>query len=685
MFSNQSAYYTSVQKTLCHVTSATLKEFASCSTNDDRVAFILDRNDVCSLFACKPAFEAKSASESKASREKGNVHYQKQEYNAALACYSKSVIMAPHPDNSGDSGTSDELTLALGNRSATLYQLHRYNESIIDIDLAFKYHFPAHIQYKLYDRKGRCLTEEGYVDEAIDCFCHVKDSLCMTKLNDKQKDKIVLNSNNQIEQCKNNTSNHDDEKQQSTKNKVTCNGKLPVAASDLCPPEIEPKSKRFAVAAEGFDVKYASSKGRYAVASLNITVGSNVVCERPFASVLDSAQYLIRCFHCFKQLRCEPIPCQQCITVRYCSDDCRQQSWQCYHGWECRYLGLLNASGTGYIAQLALKTVVTAGLPLILKCKRNPKAGQSEGQKALFTDSKGVYMGGFIGLYNLLTHTSKRTTNDLLQYTILSVFLARILENAGFLSSHPKESDDTLMKSVGGALLRFLQIISCNGVEVTEMVRGQNLQKCYPESIGLSLYPAIGLINHSCNPAMELLFYNNCCVARAIRNMAANEELTIDYGYIYYVTPKPQRQMYLVSQYFFDCQCEACRWDWPLRAALKSDIPVLKCIECFSPLSISSAKDPTRMKCRQCGLTQNPLEYFDTLRTSSQAYERALEEARMFNIKKSLPILEEHLILMDTHLLQPWKEYSTCVSTIKQCYRLESNLRPTVIDQMVKF
>ena len=236
---------------------------------------------------------------------------------------------------------------------------------------------------------------------------------------------------------------------------------------------------------------------------------------------------------------------------------------------------------------------------------------------------------------------------------------------------------------VGGVILRFLQIVSCNGVEVMETVRGTSLLKCTSFPIGLCLYPTASLINHSCNPAMELVFYNNIVVARAIRNVMAGEELTIDYGFIFYVTPKEQRQMYLQSQYFFLCNCDACKLDWPLKAELKSDIPILKCIDCFMPLHLGASKNPARVECKKCRLKQNPLEYVEVLRMSSHVFEKALERARIFEIKDTLPVLEDHLIVMDTHLHQPWKEYTVCESTIKQCYRLEGNVKKNTSDEMM--
>ncbi len=45
------------------------------------------------------------------------------------------------------------------------------------------------------------------------------------------------------------------------------------------------------------------------------------------------------------------------------------------------------------------------------------------------------------------------------------------------------------------------------------------LQRSEQVTLGLGLYPTVSLLNHSCNPAMELVFYGNSCIVRAIRNI----------------------------------------------------------------------------------------------------------------------------------------------------------------------
>ena len=285
------------------------------------------------------------------------------------------------------------------------------------------------------------------------------------------------------------------------------------------------------------------------------------------------------------------------------------------------------------------------------------------------------------------------------------MFLLKILEESEFLSDAKKKADDNKeniktngaelknkekggkkeavnkpdadLYFVGGILLRFLQIISCNGIELMETRYLSDIQKADQSTHGLGLYATTSLINHSCNPNMELVFYGNKCAVRAIRSVWQGSELTIDYGYIYYLTAKAQRKLSLQAQYFFSCTCEACEHDWPIKMHLPTGIPTFKCGQCSHPLSVSAGsnkRDPTAVNCRKCGSVQRPLRYLEKIHESSKIYEKALDRARNGPLdSETVETFERHIRLMEKYVLLPVTEFVSCLSILKQCYRVAGN------------
>ena len=361
------------------------------------------------------------------------------------------------------------------------------------------------------------------------------------------------------------------------------------------------------------------------------------------------------------------------IVTRYCSEECRRQSWEAYHNVECRYLGMLIDSATGAIAHLTIKLLAVTGLARVLKCRRNPKASSEALRQSLFTNASGVYLGGYVSLYGLLSHSQSRSPAELFQYTLLAVWLTNILYRTAFARSG---SDDKEQAMVGGVVLRFLQIVACNGVEVTELQVTDTLHRSHPVSIGLALYPTVSLLNHSCDPVLELIFYGDMCVVRAVQNTHAGRELFIDYGQVYYVVGRAERRSALSRQYYFDCQCVACSLDWGLKSHLPSGAATLKCVDCGAPFGADElAVDP--VECKRCRREQAGLaDRLDMLATSQKAAEKAIGDARKFHVTKStMTALEEHLTLIDKYIQLPWKDYVVCLSTLKQCYRYLGNHR----------
>lgn len=231
-------------------------------------------------------------------------------------------------------------------------------------------------------------------------------------------------------------------------------------------------------------------------------------------------------------------------------------------------------------------------------------------------------------------------------------------------------------------MLRFLQIVSCNGIEIVEMTVGESLDKCHPASIGLALYPTVCLLNHCCDPVAEVNFYEDRCAVRVVQTIRAGREVAIDYGYVYYTVPVDKRRKALSQQYFFDCRCAPCLEGWPLKSALKAGVPAMKCTECgtvFDEMTASGTIPTGPVQCSRCGVRATPSlsERLDELATSQTKAERAVKDARRFHVDQAtLAALEGHVALVERYATTPYfADYVVCLSTLKQVYRMQANKR----------
>uniref|UniRef100_A0AAY4BEV9 [histone H3]-lysine(4) N-trimethyltransferase n=1 Tax=Denticeps clupeoides TaxID=299321 RepID=A0AAY4BEV9_9TELE len=76
------------------------------------------------------------------------------------------------------------------------------------------------------------------------------------------------------------------------------------------------------------------------------------------------------------------------------------------------------------------------------------------------------------------------------------------------------------------------------------------------QEIGVGLYPSMSLLNHNCRPNCVMLFEGKTIYLRAIRDIQAQEELTISYTDALF--PRAERCRRLQEQYHFLCVCQHC-------------------------------------------------------------------------------------------------------------------------------
>ena len=79
-------------------------------------------------------------------------------------------------------------------------------------------------------------------------------------------------------------------------------------------------------------------KGRYAVASEDIKIGSMIAVEEPITYILnpdDPSLILEFCHHCLRPCPFTFVPCKNCASVLFCSITCREEAHRRTHRYEC--------------------------------------------------------------------------------------------------------------------------------------------------------------------------------------------------------------------------------------------------------------------------------------------------------------------------------------------------------------
>ena len=208
-------------------------------------------------------------------------------FQAALAHYSQSVLQAPLK--------SKEAALGLGNRSAVFFELREWTKCLDDINAAMSFFdYPNEMQYKLLDRKGRCLKQLERELEAQEAFEKAIKAVDVSKL---KKEKM--------------RSLKDEIKEEIKSLPGTNNAIKPMESSGRswqCPFKILEPNKSFPVLADSLNIAYGDDVGRHVVATRNIAAGEVLNIEDAIACHLSPFKMKTNCVHCFRKTSATVLP-----------------------------------------------------------------------------------------------------------------------------------------------------------------------------------------------------------------------------------------------------------------------------------------------------------------------------------------------------------------------------------------
>ncbi|XP_076624715.1 protein-lysine N-methyltransferase SMYD4 isoform X2 [Colletes latitarsis] len=484
--------------------------------------------------------ESKSIEKAQIFKIMGNREFQEKNYIQSIQSYTKCALYAPT--------NSYELSVAIANRSASLFYLNRYDDCIKDIELAIKFDYPKKLHYKLYFRAVQCYMKLGKQNLAKETLLTLRDIL-------NNPDYTTLSTKEIF--CK---FSDDIEKRISEINfSTTCvENDLPSISnlSKLKSEIVFDENPDFPNASASVDRKYDKELGRYVIANRFIEKGEILFLEKPVSFVLSNHEPIVNhhCQHCNCSNTDIPIPCTKCLNTFYCDVNCLNEAWFSYHCWECsgNQMGLWKEIGIGHLALKVLLTCTTT------------------------TDTI-----KFNAMQNLVTNFSKLSIEDLIVYGITAIMLTMYLsEYTDYFKINNlndclvSKFSDSIFNSnfnistnidkqiyVSSLLLRHILQLICNGHAIVKsnILLNENESSMEQQNIvAAGIYPSASMMNHSCDPNIINIFMDQYIIVRASKHIAINEEIFNCYGPHYRQMSRKERQKILKAQYCFTCKCNPC-------------------------------------------------------------------------------------------------------------------------------
>ncbi|CAG0915589.1 unnamed protein product [Notodromas monacha] len=355
------------------------------------------------------------------------------------------------------------------------------------------------------------------------------------------------------------------------------------------------------------ELRYDQEKGRCMIATKDIPAGVVLVVEKPYASVLMLQKITDHCYTCKRHLMMYQLFCSKCAKVRFCSMACQKAAKT--HSIECQYMGnLLNEDDITPAGHLAHEIILQTGWS-VLKSLRD-SIGTSGHQQAPVKDLGIRYHD----VYNLANNESSWDPRLSFQACLVAVYLATLLRQSGFFQKGEDEvpMDDFIF--LVSLLYNHMLNLKCNRVGLVETQYKTGAVDGPMEAFGRAVCGTLSMFNHSCAYGCCIDYIGDHLVVHTLVPFQAGQEVTINYGFNYAQDNLVYRQQRLSSLYAFECQCIACKEDWPTVANVAQTI--FKCPKCSKTLSSS--------KCSQCGSVA--MQTFQQL----QDYQKIIQKARVF-------------------------------------------------------
>lgn len=531
--------------------------FESCSSNSERMKLL------CHHLGQEPGFDqslkeichapVKDLHRSLEAKTSGVKDFGAKRLFPALLKTNDSLSVAPEG--------CDFLPQLYGNRSAILFDLGKYEDCLINIDLTLAQSMPELLKVKLLFRRAKCLKRlnEPQATQSYDECMKRIESILNSQENGIGMDlKQVENVKKKFQESWKDLANNNCSKGQILPTTdQNCDQSFP--SNEECGSlfGLPKRNEQFPVASSQISLSTSEQFGRGVFAEEDITPGQIVVLEEATVSLLCPEEQfrLNHCHHCLKRIPALLIPCDAC-DVLFCNDKCKKLSYHSKHQSVCQmFAKIKRITLFGIVEKLALR--------FVLKETEHGAAIDELCAKLSDVTSHAEHYSSLA--YQLETNEGTRDSVDMLARIFKATILCQILRTQNFfLECSSTELDATIFK-FGSLLVHFFQVVACNAHDINGFFSSPQCPSGEQVQIGSGLYPFCSMFNHSCDPNVVRHSLNGSrVVVTALKAIRKGDQLFDNYGCHYATMEKTQRQSYLWEQYRFRCACQACQGNFQL-------------------------------------------------------------------------------------------------------------------------
>ncbi|XP_065336898.1 uncharacterized protein LOC135937648 [Cloeon dipterum] len=457
--------------------------------------------------------------------KEGNLRYKRGELFEAAAAYTRCVCLSAVGDV--------ERAKALASRGAVLMSLGRFEESVIDSERALQHAYPEKLRFRLHLRKAQCYKELGQLLDAENEMRRTRELIAASQVSDEQKKEIAdIAEKTFAGRCEVKTTR--------VRVEYTRPPELSFGTDELRP-----------CLSTAVEIATSEKYGRHFVATRDLQTGDVMLKEEPAVCGLKSEAKWTHCAHCFRPSY-TLYPCNTCNKVLYCCDECEKAASP-YHEVICI-----------------------------------PRKKYEDEFKAEYDLSENIFSSfarifdflAFLGVENCANYDNPSHPRSE-RFRLLTEFLTLI--------HHPLPYEEQIKSLCSDIIKHCFQISDnakvaklaefCNLALLKHNANSFSIEECfiYDQSDEIDLkhvaygsYHVASLCNHSCDPNVVCTYYGKTMVGRAARPIKKGDQLFIRYCNLFYNLPKETRRERL-SQYNFECDCDACRFDWPVAKLMAED------------------------------------------------------------------------------------------------------------------